>query len=168
MAESLISENLRQALCQQISEEKYNSNFYMAISAFLLNKGFDGLANQFINQIDEEHEHSKLIFEFLTDMNAKVELKQVDEVKINPDTIKSIIDIATLYLDREKVTTQSLTEEKDIAIENKDSVAEEFLREMINKQRDELKEASTFMDNALLCESWRDVKVWSDNIEVGD
>lgn len=168
MADSLIGENLRQALCQQISEEKYNSNFYMAISAFLLNKGFDGLANHFVGQIDEEHEHSKLIFEFLTDMNAKVEMKQVDEIPFNPDNINSIVEIATLYLDREKVTTQSLTEERDIAIENKDSVAEEFLRQMVDRQRNELKEASTFMDNAVLCDSWRDVKVWSDNIEIGD
>jgi ferritin len=162
MSNSIISENLRTALCEQISAERYNSGVYMFIAGYLKNKGLDGLAKQFVYQVDEEHEHSKLIFEFLTDMNADVEIRDINSVNMQ---FKSIVDIATAYLDREQITTQSLIEEKDIAIEDKDGVSEEFLRHMIDKQRIELAEATTFMDNALLAGSdWWHVKVWSDSL----
>jgi ferritin len=160
--DALISEELRQALCQQISEEKYNSNLYMYIAAFLKNKGFDNLAKHFDRQVDEEHEHSKLICNFLTDMNANVELKDIDAVVL---TFNSIVDLANAYLEREKGTTQSLDEEKKIAIKNNDAIAEEFMKQMIDKQRAEIEESTTFVDNAVLCgNDWYKVKVWNDSL----
>lgn len=134
----------------------------MAISAFLKNKGLDKLAKHFDDQISEEHEHAKLIYDYLTDMNAQVDMLEVDKVDLKFNVIS---DIASAYLDREKLTTEDLIEEKDISIDDKDGVSEEFLRQMIDKQRAELEEANTFMDNVELCsDDWKFVKIWNDSI----
>lgn len=161
---SLINEDLRQGLCEQISHERYNASVYMCIGGFLRNKGLDKLANHFIGHIDEENGHARQIFDFLTDLNAQVDVRGVDGVSVQH---YSILDIARLYLEREINTTESLTELKQMAIQFNDSVSEEFLRKMIEQQRNELAEASTFMDNAELCgEDWYRVKVWNDSLEV--
>lgn len=161
---SLIKEDLRQGLCEQISHERYNAGLYMYIGGFLRNKGLDKLASHFVGQVDEENGHAKQIFDFLTDLNAKVDVRVVEEVFAPHNTI---MDVAKLYLEREINTTESLNELKQLSIQLNDGVSEEFLRMMINQQRNELVEASTFMDNAELCgDDWYKVKVWNDSLEV--
>mgnify|MGYP000870723720 CR=1 FL=1 len=163
MSQCLISEELCDSLCFQISHERYNSGFYMYIAGVLQNKGLDNLAQHFIDQIDEENDHAKLIYDFLVDMNAIISIKPIDEVQLN---INSINDIATNYLQREQATTKDLEDIKQLAIQESNGVAEEFLRQMIDRQRNELKEASTFVDNAELCVDWRDTKKWNDSIDI--
>jgi ferritin len=135
----------------------------MYIAGVLQNKGLDNLAQHFIDQIDEENDHAKLIYDFLVDMNAIISIKPIDEVQLN---INSINDIATNYLQREQATTKDLEDIKQLAIQESNGVAEEFLRQMIDRQRNELKEASTFVDNAELCVDWRDTKKWNDSIDI--
>ena len=162
MAKQIITEELRLALNNQISHEKYNANLYLYIAGFLKNKGMDKLAIKFEEQHKEETEHSILIYSFLTDMNAMVELLPVEGVNINID---SIIDLANLYLDREIATTKSLEQIRQITIDNEEGIAEEFLRHMIGLQRHEIGESTTFLDNAELCgEDWYKVKVWNDSL----
>lgn len=160
----LISDRLCEALCAKLSGERYNAGLYLYIASFLQNKGLDGLAKQFLAHWDEENGHAKQIQEFLVDMNAPVHMLQVDMIN---EPIDTIIDIAELYLSAEKETTSNLEAIKEITIEESNGVAEEFLRAMIAQQRDELKEALHFYDNAILTgDDWWRVKVWSDS--VGD
>jgi ferritin len=162
----LISEELRVMLVEQISTEKYNAGVYMFVSGILQNKGLDNLAKIFMSQHDEEIEHSKMIYKFLTDMNAKINILSVKEVE--NIGYESIIELANLYLYLEKRTTEELEDIKELILEEKNGVAEEFIRDMIKIQRHELEEALTFLDNAKLCDNdWKFVKIWNDNLEVG-
>ena len=156
MAQSLISETLREAFINQISHEQYNSNLYLYIAGFFRNKGLDKLADKFLGQYEEEISHTKKIFDFLTDMNALIEINGVDKVELNINFIK---DVSEAYLQREIITTDNLEQIKAITIKDNHGVAEEFIREMINLQRNELAEASVFSDLAELCGSWLDVKL---------
>lgn len=159
---SLLSEELTNSLIQQYSHEKFNANFYLVVAGYLKNKGLDNLAKHFVGQHEEEVKHSLQIFDFLTDMNAPFNSVEVDAVSLN---INSIIDIANAYLEREEITTSDLIDIKQIAIDENNGVAEEFLRMMIDQQLNELSEASTFMDHSELCGSdWYRVKVWNDSV----
>ena len=162
MSVSLISDILCDELCQQYSHEKYNANFYLVIAGFLKNKGLDKLAKIMEDQHDEEIKHSLMIYEFLTNMNSPFTAREVDLVELD---IFTITDISEAYLDRELVTTQDLTDIKLLCIQENNSVAEEFLRKMIQLQENELAEASTFKDNAdLTGNDWWKVKVWNDSL----
>jgi ferritin len=144
---NLLSENLTSALQEQIGHEKYNSSLYLFIGGFLKNKGLNRLAKHFEDQHLEEFNHSKMIYDFMTDLSAPIIIPEIDGINFE---INSIVDIAQRYLDREIVTTTSLNEIKKIAIEEENCVAEEFLRKMIDLQRNEYAEATDFMDKAEL------------------
>jgi ferritin len=162
MAKSLISEDLRSALLQQWCHERYNASLYLYLAGFFANKGLNNFSNLFLGQHNEEIEHSLLIYEFLVDMNAPIEIGEIDSISLE---INNIMDVAETYLDREKVTTFDLDEIKSLTIAEKNGVAEEFLREMVQRQRAELAEANDFYDNAELCSNdWWKVKMWDNMV----
>lgn len=159
---TLISDTLRSALCQQIAEEKTNAQIYLYLCGILRNKGLDNLAKQFLEQHGEETGHALEIFDLLTDLNAQVDILDIQEVAT---PIETIIDIAALFCDREVITTKSLNEIKKLALQEDNPVVEEKMRAMLVKQQKEYAEAASFMDNAVLCGSdWWRVKVWNDAV----
>ena len=158
MGIKLISDNLIDSLLAQWSHEKYNAHLYLYISSFLKNKGLNHLGSKFYNQYKEENEHSEMIINLLTDINADVTLSEIEEINIS---INSIMDIADKYLLREYETTTSLDEIKKMAIDESNPVVEEFMRKMIEMQRHEYEEATDFMDKAELTgNNWFNVFLW--------
>ena len=160
----LISSELNSALCEQIGHEKYNSNLYLFIAGFLKNKGFNRIAKHFEEQHQEEFGHSKMIYDILTDLNSPVRVPEIAEVDMQ---FNSIIDLANAYLEREIETTKSLESIKQLAIDQENSVVEEFMRDMIHLQRNEYEEATDFVDKAgLTGGDWWKVSVW--DLGLGD
>lgn len=158
-----LSDDLSALLLEQYCEEKYNANFYLFISGFLRNKGLNGLAKHFESQHDEEVGHSLLIYNFLIDLNIAFKVNEIDSIDF---PINIISDISEKYAEREIATTEHLQEELKQAEMDANGIAVEFLREMVNKQRNEMKEVFDFQDNATLCgDDWYKVKVWSDTSE---
>lgn len=161
---NLISNELNSALCEQIGHEKYNSNLYLFMAGFLKNKGFDNIAKIFEEQHEEEFNHSKMIYDILTDLNSPVRIPEISEIEIS---FGSIMDLARTYLEREIETTKSLESIKQLAIDQENSVIEEFMREMIRLQRNEYAEATSFADKAeLMSGDWWKVSVW--DVSLGD
>ena len=158
MGIKLISDNLIDSLLAQWAYEKYNAHLYLYISSFLKNKGLNHLGSKFYNQYKEENDHSEMIINLLTDINADVLLPEIDEINI---PITSIMDIADKYLLREYETTMSLDEIKKISIDESNPVVEEFIRKMIEIQRHEYEEATDFMDKSELTgNNWFNVFLW--------
>src|SRR5512137_1620514 len=104
---TLISETLKDALCEQIGHEKYNANLYMYVCGYLRGKGFDNLSKRFLEQHQEETEHSLEFFNLLTDLNAEVHIPEIDAIGL---PFGNIVDVATAYLNREILTTTSIQE----------------------------------------------------------
>jgi ferritin len=156
--EKLISDNLNSALVEQIGHEKYNSSLYLFIAGFLKNKGFNNIASHFEEQHKEEFDHSKMIYDLLTDLNSPIMVPEINEVNI---PFNSIIDIAIAYLQREIDTTNSLNEIKHLAIDEDNPVVEEYMRKMLVIQQNEYAEATDFLDKAQLTGgNWMNVLIW--------
>lgn len=160
---ALISESLISVLSQQISEERYNSNLYLCIFSYLEAKGLRNLANIFMEQSREENEHSEKIAVFLAYMGARFDVPDIGGCNSG---FSGLIQIGKMFLDREVATSTSLAEIKDMAIEEKSPVAEEFLRHMIGLQSREYEEAGDFLAKAILLEDdWKFISLW--DIELG-
>lgn len=159
--DKLISDGLASALVFQWAHEVFNSHLYIYIAGFLKNKGLDNLAKIFEGQYNEELSHAKMIFDFMTDLNADFQVPEINRVDVE---INSMIDIAHHYLAREIVTTNSLDELKSLAEED-NPVAEEFLRDMIKLQRHEYEEASSFLDKAeIVGNNWMNALIWDSSL----
>lgn len=156
--EKLISDGLVESLQEQLAHEKYNANLYLYIAGYLKNKGLENLAKHFEGQHDEENGHAKIIFDLLTDLNSDVIIKGIDEVSM---PFNNIIDISDAYLNREIITTNSLNDIKNQAIEESNPVVEERMREMIILQQNEYAEATDFKDKAYITGGdWKFVLMW--------
>lgn len=153
----LMSDNLKNAICEQIGHELYNANLYLFICGFLRNKGLDNLAKHFEGQQHEEMGHSKEFFNLLTDLNTDVVIPEIDEINM---FLSSIRDVAKVYLDREILTTSSINEIKKLAITEDNPVVEEKMRAMIAKQQHEYEEATSFSDKAELMSEWWQCALW--------
>jgi ferritin len=161
MANQLINDSLKLALCEQISHEKYNSNLYMYICGILRGRGLDNLSKHFEEQHKEEFEHSLEFFNLLTDLNADVIIPEIDEISMPLETIGAIADA---YLKREIATTESIDAIKKLAIEQNNPVVEEKMRYMLVKQQAEYEEATTFADRASLLSEWWQAAIWDASI----
>jgi len=153
-----MTDSLAESIREQIVHEKFNANLYLSIAGYLKNKGLDNLALKFLQQHTEETEHSLILFNLLTDLNTDVIIGEIPEVSLQ---INNIMDIANAYLQREILTTTSLNEIKNQAIEDNNPVVEECIREMIKIQQHEYEESTTFMDKAEMTASdWKFVMLW--------
>ncbi len=156
--EKLISDELTSVLIEQLGHEKYNANLYLFIAAYLKNKGFNGLSKHFEEQHNEETNHSLIIYNLLTDLNAPVIIPEIDEVNIQ---FNNILDLAKAYLEREILTTNSLDAIKKLAIDEDNPVVEERMREMIKLQQNEYSEATDFNDKSEITGGdWKFVLMW--------
>ena len=155
---SLINDSLASSIWEQIVHEKYNANIYLYICGYLKNKGLDNLAKHFMEQHDEETEHSKLFFNLLTDLNTEVKILEVPGCNFN---FNNVLDVAEAYLQREITTTNNIGEIKNLAIETNNHVVEEFCRTMLTKQQAEYEEATTWQDRANMTGGdWKFVMLW--------
>ena len=108
----LISESTKAALIEQLAAEKFNANLYLRIAAFLDSKGLKSLSKHFLEQHDEETQHSLMIYHLLSDLGEDFGIPEINAVENNFETI---MDIAKLYLQREEETTTSLKEIRQLA-----------------------------------------------------
>lgn len=157
-----IKEELRNALWEQITHENTNANIYLYIASFLKNKGFENIAKIFEKQYGEELSHAKMIVDLLTDMNTTVVIGEISEINLG---FSSILDIAKKYLERELLTTASLAEIKNLAIDE-NPIVEERIREMIKLQQHEMSEVTDFYDKSeILGDDWKAVLLWDASLD---
>jgi ferritin len=156
---ALISQELAGSLNLQLTEEKINANNYLFIAGALKNRALDNLAKHFEEQHEEETKHALMIYNLLTNLNAKV---VIEEMPLIDFEINSVLDIAKIYLQREIFTTQWLNAIKKQAIAENNPIVEEKMRQMLALQEQECKDACDWCNHAELCgEDWHKVFLWN-------
>lgn len=164
---SLISENIKSALVEQLGMEIGNSNFYMRVSVFLKSRGLENLAEHFYSQTKEEREHADIIYKLLTDLNEDFSIPEIPEMNVN---YNNFLELAEEYLKKEETTTISLREIKEMAEDDTGaggSVVESVMLSMIATQQKELEESSTMVDKANLLKEWWQVALWDLSLGKG-
>lgn len=138
----LISTKLNEAMNKQIGSELGASNQYLQIATFFEEESLIELADFFYRQSDEERMHALRFVNYLVDAGGHVAIPAIAEP---PHTIESAEQAAQMALDWEMEVTRQINNLMDLAIEEKDHIAQEFLRWFTEEQ---LEEVST-MDELL-------------------
>jgi ferritin len=150
---SAVSLNL---LNQQIAHELWNSSIYRYMGSYLKKMGLNNIGNFFYeDQVKEEQSHAQLISDYINDRNETVQALSVPEGNVD---IQNLNHFASLYLEREQLTTAKLSAIAQQALTESDYMLFDFMQEMIRKQRSEEDEALTFMDRAFMAAN--DLKTW--------
>jgi ferritin len=138
----LISEKLVSAMNEQVGRELGASSQYVNIAAYFDSESLPELAAFFYRQADEERMHAMKFVHYIVDAGGKVAIPAIDEPIA---ALESAEHAVKLSLEWELEVTNQINQIMNMAIEEKDHIAQDFLRWFVNEQ---LEEVST-MDELL-------------------
>ena len=138
----LISTELTKAINEEIGLELFASNQYLAIAAYFESLALRKLAAMFCKQSDEERQHALKFAHYVSEAGGTLEIPAVQAPQ---SSFKTAEEAVKLSLDWEIEVTGRCAALMTLAIEQKDYIAQDFLRWF---QTEQLEEVST-MDNLL-------------------
>lgn len=130
----MISKKLAQAINDQINAELWSAYLYLSMSQDAYKKGFKGVANWYKIQFQEEQAHAEIFINYLHSQDEKVVLAPIAAVDTEWPSILSSYE-ATLA--HEKKVTALINNLCNIANEDNDYAAQNFLAWFIDEQIEE-------------------------------
>ncbi|MEJ7780873.1 MAG: ferritin [Daejeonella sp.] len=131
---SLLSTEIESLLNQQIKKEAHSSAIYLSMASWCDRNGFDGSADFFFKQSDEERHHQLKLYKYILNMGGTAISPEINNVKIEFGSFREVFEDA---LEQEIAITQSF---KNIAArchKEQDFVTMEFLNWFLKEQREE-------------------------------
>ena len=130
----MISKKLAKAINDQINAEMWSAYLYLSMSQDIFAKGFKGIAHWYKVQFLEEQAHAAIMINYLHSQDAKVILAPIAKVQTEWKTVLAAFEDT---LEHEKKVTAMINNLCDIADEDKDRAAANFLAWFIDEQVEE-------------------------------
>ena len=130
----MLSSNLYKAINEQINAEWWSAYLYLSMSMDCQAKGYNGIANWFYVQFQEEQAHARIFMNYLNSVDAKVELLPIAEVRTSWD---SVLDMFKQTLEHEKKVTAMINNIAAIANADKDYAAINRINWFVDEQVEE-------------------------------
>ena len=130
----MINANMLTELNQQVNAELWSGYLYLSMSYDMDHKGYEGIASWFAIQAGEEFEHAKRFMKFIGDMDGKVKLMPIAEVRQEWNSPKDAFEDTLMH---EKIVTGKINQLMDKAIELKDYATQNMLRWFVDEQIEE-------------------------------
>ena len=155
-----LSQNLNDALNQQIMHEYHNMLVYKQIESYFEELQLKKLSSYFSKQAQHEKEHGDMFLKHINDRTGgKVSLGEVDAPIIG---LSSIELIAEAYISIEEGTTESIEEIYGMALDEKSFMDLPFLSNMLSEQIEEEDSAQSF---ALKIKAVKDIVLFDATFE---
>ena len=126
-----ISPKMKKALNDQVTLEASASSSYLAMASWCEVTGYQGSANYFYMQSDEERTHMLKIIHYLNDMGA---VASISAIKAPAGSYKSLEGLIKTALKNEQAVTKAIHTMVDIAQKEKDHSTYAFLEWFVNEQ----------------------------------
>lgn len=130
----MVSKEMIQALNKQLQKEMYSAYLYLGMSAWCSEQSFNGSANWFMMQYDEEMMHAMKVYKYLLDQGAKVELSMI---KASSTTYETLLNCFEHSLGHERAMTKAFNKLCDFALKEKDHASYTFFQWFVNEQIEE-------------------------------
>lgn len=130
----MLNETMVKPLNKQLNKEFYSAYLYLSYSAYARNKGFNGAANWFLVQYQEEITHAMKLFKYLEDQGSDVVLQDIKAVNISDKTLVEVFEAALAH---EQAMTKRLNELSDQALKEKDHATYNMLQWYVTEQVEE-------------------------------
>jgi ferritin len=141
--EILISKTLAGAINAQVGREFEASMQYVNIAGYFAGESLDELSTFFFRQSDEERDHSMKFVHYLLETGAQVKVPALQQPKFDFDSAE---DAVTAALRWEIEVTRHINDLMDIAVQERDHIAQQFLQWFVAEQREEVSTMSTLRD----------------------
>lgn len=157
-----LSQELNDALCEQILQELTNANIYSQVASYFENLQLKNLADYFYKQSLDEKSHADKFIQYINDrIGGKATLGDVQFPNLTLTTPESI---GNVYMSTEQQTTASIESLYELALETKSYIDLPFLSDMLSEQVLEEDEAQSF---AVKISMVKDLVLFDATFEVG-
>ena len=126
-----ISPKMKKALNDQVALEGLASNSYLAMTSWCEVTGYQGGANYFYAQSDEERTHMIKFVHYLNDMGATA---SIPAIKAPISSYKSLEGLIKSALKNEQTVTKAIHKMVEITQKEKDHSTYAFLEWFVNEQ----------------------------------
>lgn len=126
-----ISPKMKKALNDQVTLEASASNSYLAMASWCETTGYQGAANFFYAQSDEERTHMLKVVHYLNDIGAGA---VIPAIKAPTASYKSLEGLIKTALKSEQTVTAAIHKMVEIAQKEKDHSTYAFLEWFVNEQ----------------------------------
>lgn len=134
----MISRQLLDKLNDQMNYEFYSSQVYLAMAAYCSSESYDGFANFFIVQAEEEKFHAMKIFNYVNRLGKRAVISGMHD-PVNE--YGSLLDVFEQAYSHEQTVTKRIYELSDVALSEREHATINFLKWFIEEQ---VEEESTF------------------------
>lgn len=131
-----INKKMEDAFNKQITMELYSSHLYLAMAFWFRKEGWKGFANWMLKQSEEEKSHALEMANFVLDRGGTALISSIDAVKSEYKDPKDVFEAAMKH---EKQTTEYINKLADVADEEHDRAAINFIDKFIDEQVEEEK-----------------------------
>lgn len=138
----MLSDQIQKLVNNLIGIEHVSTTLYLAMSAYMANQNYTGMASWLRIQSEEERTHLLKLINYMTDRGGMVELQQLPA---QPKEYGTPLETFQKVLEHEKFVTNSYQQAYNYAAQTDQQTAviiQEFLREQI----DEEAQAQTIVD----------------------
>ena len=125
---------MQQALNDQINAEFYSTYLYLSMQAYFESIELPGCARWMYAQVQEESMHAMKIFEYVNSRGGTVTLKSIDQP---PSKWKAPLEVFDATCKHEQMVTARINDLVNLAIEQKDHAANNFLKWFVDEQVEE-------------------------------
>jgi ferritin len=140
----MISDAMQDALNKQLNKELYSSYSYLAMAAYFEAESLPGFANWMTVQAREEVDHAMKIYQYLNDVDARVEL---DAIPKPPSDFGAPLRLVEQILDNEKEVTTAVHNIVGLARKEADYATENFMQWFVMEQVEEEANAKQLIDD---------------------
>lgn len=126
-----LSPKIKKALNDQVALEAFTSNSYLAMASWCEVTGYQGAADYFYAQSDEERTHMLKIVHYLNDMGATA---TIPATKAPTTSYKSLEELIKTSLKSEQAVTTTIHQMVEITQKEKDYSTYAFLEWFVNEQ----------------------------------
>ncbi len=130
----MISEKLLHEMNEQIKYEFFSAQYYLAMAAYCAAEDFNGFANFFVVQAEEERFHAMKFFNFIHERGGRSVMRALEEPK---NEYSSLEELFVLALEHERFVTRRIYGLMDLAVEEKEHSTISFLNWFVDEQVEE-------------------------------
>ena len=138
----LISASLTKAINKQIGYEFFTSMQYTAIAAYFGSEALPELARHFALQAEEERSHALKLVSYVIDSGGKMEIPAIDSPQAGFSNAEEACKMA---LDSELTVTRQINDIMNLAVDEKDHLAQNFMQWFVTEQLEEVSTADSLL-----------------------
>lgn len=130
----MLSDQLLKALNEQMNYEFFSSQVYLSMASYCAAESFDGFANFFEVQAEEEKFHAMKIYRFINTLGKRAFVTGMQDPIVDFDSIRDAFEKGYA---QEKEVTRRIYALSDIAMNEREHATINFLKWFIDEQIEE-------------------------------